>query len=150
MESLEKRVCLSSLYGFEILAQTGNQLSQIEDFVSVNHELKASFVATDTAGRSGVYVGNPRHDPALVSFPESSEPDRLYGRAASISGGADGSTPFVAARDQVIGSSNGSLVRRWPADGNVAQLIEPTACGEVPVRSKTSRSPVFSRRQQSR
>ena len=136
MESLEKRVCLSSLYGLEVLAQTGSQLSQIEDFVSVNHQLKASFVATDAAGRSGVYVGSPRvgslqNDPILVSFPESSELDRLYGRAASISGGADASTPFVAARDQVIGSSNGSLVRRWPADGNVAQLIDVAASKHI-------------------
>jgi len=127
MECLETRVCLSSIYGLEILAQTGGQLSQIEDFVSVNDQLQASFIATDAAGRSGVYVGRPRNDPTLVSFPAQSEPGRLYGRAAPISGGADASTRFVAARDQVIGSSSGSLVRRWPANGNSSQFIDVAA-----------------------
>jgi len=128
-ESLEQRFCLSAFYDFHVVAQTGSQLSKIEDFVSVNDHLQVSFVAEDVgSGRSGVYVGDRVSSPRLVSFPSTTGPGRLYGRAASISDAADGVTHQVAARDLVIGdASSGSLLRRWASTGDVSQRVDVAA-----------------------
>lgn len=112
VECLEQRFCLSTSYDIEVVAQTGGAISKIEDLVSVNDSGHVAFIAENIGQNSGVYVGNGKAEPKLVSFLGGG---RLYGRAASINDVDTGS--YVVARDLDVLS--GSSLRKWPTSGSV-------------------------------
>jgi hypothetical protein len=127
-EMLEDRTLLSAFYDFKLVAQSGSQLSKIEDYVSVNNSLQVAMVAHDASGSSAVYVQEGNLSPTLVSFPPSdpNAPGRDYGRAASISNPSDGVSSWVAAPDQVP-SSTAAYVRRWPTAAPASSRIDVAA-----------------------
>lgn len=125
IESLEDRLYLSAFYKYDIIAQTGGELTSIQPAASINDSGQVAFVASTSVGQS-IYVADSDSGPRIISF-ASPTSSRTYGQELQINNAG-----AVGAVDRVNGATVSSLARIWDANNPgdnlniIARGISPT------------------------
>lgn len=130
VEQLEGRDCPSVFYDFNIIVQTGGELTSIQPAASINDAGKVAFVASTGSGQS-IYVGDAQTSPQLISFPSATS-TRTYGQELQI----NNSGKVAAVDRETNGSGTGWMARIWdtnnPGDHTnvIAQAFSPAIGGD--------------------